>query len=201
MAKGGCRQRQRARRLCVGTVRLARDLWPCHRIGRGVEQGAGQRHAGLAVKHGMMNLEVVGLGATLEAVEDIHHPQRVRTVEQFGVEIRHHGFELGPGARRRDTDAAYVVIKVDFALQPDRVGQVQRQCCQAPAQDRHHARFHHAAHRIEKAATVAGRRLEQMQRADMHRGRHGFEVEESAVDTAQGFEPGILCRFRLHAAP
>ena len=192
VAEGRGDQRQRAR---LGGRQLGlrrsrpRLALRRRRIRRGIEQGTRQRDAGLAVEHGVVNLEVVGLLAAGQAFQHVHHPQRARTIKQLGMQIRHRGFELRPGARLRQAHAADVPVEVDLALQPDRVRQMQRQRRQPAAQHGHHAAIHHVPHRGEKVGLVAGRRLEQMQRADMHRRRRGFEIQKRAVDTAEGFDP------------
>jgi hypothetical protein len=78
---------------------------------------------------------------------------------------------------------------------------LQRQGGEAALQHRHHAALHHVPHRLVEIAPVARRRFEQVQRADVHRRRLGFEVEEGAIDPAQGFDPGLLAATAAHLSP
>lgn len=106
---------------------------------RGVKQGSRQRSTGMTIKHGVMNLEVIGPLATGQAVEHVHHPQWPGAVQQISMQVAHHHFKLLAQAGCRDADAFNMLIHVHLALHPYRIRHLQRQARQPPAQQRHHA--------------------------------------------------------------
>jgi hypothetical protein len=128
----------------------------------------------------------------LPALDDGHRPQGVRAVERHGVELADAGLELRVRARRGQGHVAQVVVEIDLRhLHPDRVRHPERELVQLAAQHRRQgqALLVDAAHVAHEAATVARRRLEQAQRADVHRHGRRFEVQERAVDPAQELHP------------
>jgi hypothetical protein len=80
-----------------------------------------------------------------------------------------------------------VEVEIDIALDPDRIGEIERHFRQPPAEDRRQMQpsGDHFLDRLAEVFPRAGRRVEQMQRAHVHRRRFGLQTEKSAVETAQ----------------
>ena len=87
MPQGGAGEADDARLLGAGRDGARRGGFP-RRLRRNVEQRLGQRHAGCAIQHGMVHLHVEGRLPALQALDDMHFPQRLAAIHQFGMQAR-----------------------------------------------------------------------------------------------------------------
>jgi hypothetical protein len=157
-------------------------------LGRGVVEHLGQLDPGLAVDAAVVRLGVVGDLAVLEAVDDVHLPQRAAAVEQRGVQPRDQRVELlhRPGAAQGR--AAHVVVEIDIVvLDPHRIGQLEGHLRELAVEQaaQVHALADQRLHVLVVVALVAFRQLEQHEAADVHRRLRRFEMQEGRVHAAQ----------------
>ena len=158
------------------------------RFGRDVEQGLRQQHAGLAVEHRVVHLDVVPPLAAGQPIDDVQPPQRPLPVEQFAVQACGAVLQLGLAARGRQRAALHVVVDVDRAVvDPGRVGKLQRHRRQLALEDRRQVQpaLHQTLDVGVKVATVAGRQIEQMQRRHVHRRLGRFKVQECTIQSTE----------------
>jgi len=156
------------------------------RLGIGIEQRLRQHDPGGAVDGRVVQLRIQGIAAVGQALDQEELPQRPPAVEPQRVQAGHGVLEFPQRARRRQPHPLQVVRHVDAPVRPQRIGKCQRQRAQPP---REHGRAAQAggkmtAHGVEEVA-AAGRGIEQVQRADVHRRVRGLEVEPKRVDRAQ----------------
>ncbi len=169
--------------------RAQRDL---ARLGAQVEDGLRQRHRRLAVDRGMVQLGVhrklpLAVRPRGEAVEDVELPERAAAVEQHRMQRADLRLQLRQTAALGQRDADDVLVEIRLGIDPGRRGQVQRHPGELAAQGgrERQARRHVRAHVVEEVAVVARRQLELVQRADVHRHRSRFEVQETGVEAGQ----------------
>ena len=84
----------------------------------------------------MMNLDVIGLASVFETVEHVKHPQRPTAIEKLGMQVGDAILQFAPGAWRGQHDPADMKIKIDVAVDPDRIGELQRHLRQPSPQHR-----------------------------------------------------------------
>ena len=167
------------------------------RLGRQVEQHIGQRHRGLAVDRRVVQLGdeahlLAPCGAARKAFDHVHLPQRPVAVQQDRVQQRdlflHQRTRVGAaGAAAGQPDLDDVFVEVGFRIHPGRVGHVQRHPPQPAAQ---HRRGGQAGRDVSPQVVhippaVAGRQLQQVHGADVHRHLRRFQVEEGGVQAGE----------------
>jgi hypothetical protein len=164
---------------------------------RQVVHCARKQHRGLTVERGVVRLHVIADLPALQSVDHVHPPQRPAAIHQFGVQAPRAVLELRQRARRRQRHALHVIVKVDVIVtDPHGAGELQRHRRELALEDRYQMQ---ALGQLSfdpclKVAAVARRQVKQVQRSDVHRRRGCFQVQERAVDTAQGFHQPRLLR-------
>jgi hypothetical protein len=180
-------------------LRLARRL-DRPRLGGQVVDAAAHRNAGLAVNRGVVDLRVEADPAIGETLDHVELPERPAAVEQARMEPRGERLELGERARLRQHQIADVVVDVDVVVvNPDRIREVERHQRELAREDRRevHALRDVVLDRLVPVAAVVGRRLEQVQAADVHRHLGAFQVQErrhrprSDASSCSSFSPVV----------
>jgi hypothetical protein len=179
------------------------------RLGGGIEQGAGERHAGDTVERRMVDLQVQADLATGQAFDDRQLPQGVSAIERRRVQAADTGLEIREAGRCRQDDAAQMTGKIRHAtVNPHRVGKLQRHRRQPGAKER---RQRQPRHQLSpdlagevRIPVAVGRRLDQVQRGHVHRRRRRFEVQKHTVQPTHVLHsptPAAAAGLRLLAVP
>jgi hypothetical protein len=154
------------------------------RFGGGIEQAAGQRHAGNTIERRVVDLQVQADLATGQAFDDRHLPQGVSAIERRRVQAADTGLEIRKAGCCRQDDAAQMTGKVRHAtVNPYRVGKLQRHWRQPGAKERRQRQPRHQLS-LDLAGEVQARvrrRLDQVQGGHVHRRRRRFEVQKDTV--------------------
>ena len=126
--------------------------------------------------------------AVLEALDDVHLPERPRPVqrptEHVGGELR----QLRPAPRGGQGRPAQVVVEVEVGvLDPDRVVQAERHLDQAAPErwQQGQAVLDEGSHPLEAVATGHRGRVEEHDRTDVHVVGRGLTRQERGVEAAQ----------------
>ena len=166
------------------------------RLGPVVVEGRSQLDARGAVDRGMVDLGEDGVAARgrtrdpVQALDQVHLPERPREVERARVQPRRLRAELAPVAGRRQREVAHVELEVEaLVLDPPGVIEVERHPRELlPEAAREvQALLGVLQDALERdAAFGAGRWVVDAEARDVHRVARGLEVEEGGV------EPGEL---------
>jgi hypothetical protein len=131
-------------------------------------------------------LGVHGESPALQAADDRRPPQRAGAIEQATVQPGQHAEELTVPARSGQPDHLEVVVEVDLHVvgPPHRRGAATR-LPRVTGEDRRHigARPHLRENLLGEVVAGVGRRLEDLQRGDVHRMPRRLQLEHD-------------CRFR-----
>jgi hypothetical protein len=138
----------------------------------------------------MVGLHVQRDAAAFEPLDHVQFPERPGPVHHRRVQVGDALLELVLAARRRQPGAAHVVIEVDLAVGPERIGHVERQAHDASSE--HLAAAEALADLLaeppEEGPTVLfGRGFEHEQRADVHRRGRSLELEKRGIDGLDRF--------------
>ena len=168
-----------------GSARLDLDI-ARHRAD--VQDRIGQCHCRLPVDCRMVQLRVQGkalllVGTRGQTFEDMKLPQRTVAVEQHRVPCTDLGFKLGQPAAFAQLDGDDVLAQIRRCIDTHRVADVERHLRQLAAQGRHQRQAHAdvLAQVGHETALVAGRQLEQVQCAHMHRHLGRLHVQQAGV--------------------
>ncbi len=165
------RGRRRNRRISIGIAREQHvdDRLSCHAVDAGVVVLAEPRHL-----------------TRLESFDVVERPQRFVARQRRFVQTRHHRFELQPRTRRTEHDTRdMVVYRKRRIIDPHRLIERERRRLQPSAHegDRANAIGEIELQLIEEA--IALRHVQQLHRADVHRIRRAFHVEERCIGDSQ----------------
>mmetsp|Transcript_21663 Transcript_21663/g.84311 ORF Transcript_21663/g.84311 Transcript_21663/m.84311 type:complete len:879 (+) Transcript_21663:692-3328(+) len=174
------------------------------RFGAQVQDHLRQRHGGLPVHGGMVQLGVerhprLAVGPGLDAGEDMEFPQRPAAVQQHRVQPADLGLQHGHAAALavlvRQRDFHDVRVQVGLGVHPAGVGHAQRHGLQLAAQGRQQGQAgpQVLAQVLDVVALVAGWQLQQVQRADMHRHLRRFQIQEAGVQAGKLLHPRSPC--------
>jgi hypothetical protein len=162
---------------------------------RRVEQRLHHQHAGLPVHRGVVDLEVVGHLAVVEAVDHGDAPQRAVAVEQLRMQPSDAVFELRLGSGARQGEALHVVVEIDLVVvDPDRVGELQRHRRQLAGEHRHQVQAlgQLAPKVVVEIALVAGRQRIAAERPHVLRRLGSLHVQEGPVESTHGLHVASL---------
>ena len=174
--------------LVVAAAHARRRRADIARLHGRIEQRQRQLHPGLAVERGVMDLGIEGEIAVLQPVDDEELPQRPRAVEQRGMQPPDQLLQLVHGAGPGQRHLADVVVEIDVVvLDPHRIGEVERHRGELVGEERRgvHPRGDHRAIFGGVVLAAVGGRLQQIERADMHRHLRRLDIEKAGVDGAE----------------
>ena len=151
------------------------------RIGLEVEQLLRDAGAGDAVHEAVVELRDQRHLAADDAVDVPHLPQRPAPIELVAHEHAEEVADLPPPARRRDRDAAEVLVDVEvLVLDPHRPVEVERDLLELPAELRHPGQsLQERAPDLVEPEAIRFRRIDQREPADVlvPRGRLGRQEQ------------------------
>ena len=179
-----------------------RDLAP---LGLQVHERDEDLRAGQPVEGGVVDLaQQPDLRPVLDAVDEVHLPQRAAAIEPALEDARALLGQLAQVARSGQRDLADVVVEVDVRLlDPERVVEAERDLDQAPAERRQQVQAL-AQHRAQAAdgddAAGRGRGVVHGQAADVAVGPVVLERQELGVE-ARELSHGSPLRRPIRGAP
>ena len=153
------------------------------RIGLEVEQLLRDAGAGDAVHEAVVELRDQRHLAADDAVDVPHLPQRPAPIELVAHEHAEEVADLPPPARRRDRDAAEVLVDVEvLVLDPHRPVEVERDLLELPAELRHPGQSpQERAPDLVEPEAIRFRRIDQREPADVLVPRGGLGRQEERV--------------------
>ena len=126
----------------------------------------------------------------LEALDDVHLPQRAAPVERTAGDVTGDVGQLVVAAGRGGGDAPQVVVEVEVGvLDPHRVVEIERDGGQSLPELRKQMQsaLEELLDRVERVATLDRRRVERHGRRHVHVVVGRLEIQEAGVQPTQAF--------------